>query len=105
MERQLDYRALAIALNRGIAFFHSGGYRRVRSLRRASRNPAERLLAPSRGPIRPALLWSSKPGARGQLRLEAARGHDDPVIAAALAVLGMIYGKADDCRDLAPDRY
>ena len=28
-----------------------------------------------------------KPGARGQLRLEAARGHDDLVIAAALAVL------------------
>jgi hypothetical protein len=28
-----------------------------------------------------------KPGARGQLRLEAARGHDDLVIAAALGVL------------------
>jgi hypothetical protein len=28
-----------------------------------------------------------KPGARGRLRLEAARGHDDLVIAAALAVL------------------
>jgi hypothetical protein len=28
-----------------------------------------------------------KPGAQGRLRLEAARGHDDLVIAAALAVL------------------
>jgi hypothetical protein len=28
-----------------------------------------------------------KPGARGRFRLEAARGHDDLVIAAALAVI------------------
>jgi hypothetical protein len=34
-----------------------------------------------------------KPGARGRLRLEAARGHDDPVIAAALAVLGSDLAK------------
>jgi len=31
--------------------------------------------------------FAFKPGARGQLRLEAAHGHDDLVIAAALAVL------------------
>ena len=30
-----------------------------------------------------------KPGARGQLRMEAGRGHDDLVIAAALAVLAL----------------
>ena len=33
-----------------------------------------------------------KPGARGQLRLEAARGHDDLVIATALAVLAADIG-------------
>ena len=34
-----------------------------------------------------------KPGARGRLRLEAARGHDDLVIAAALAVLASDLAK------------
>ena len=33
-----------------------------------------------------------KPGARGQLRMEAGRGHDDLVIAAALAVLAADLG-------------
>src|SRR5215203_854139 len=42
-----------------------------------------------------------KPGARGQLRLEAARGHDDLVIAAALAVLAADLGKPQRRRDLA----
>jgi hypothetical protein len=31
-----------------------------------------------------------KPGGRGRLRLEAARGHDDLVIAAALGVLAAV---------------
>ena len=35
-----------------------------------------------------------KPGARGQLHLEAARGHDDLVIAAALAVIAADFAKA-----------
>ena len=34
-----------------------------------------------------------KPGARGQLRTEAARGHDDLVIAMALAVLASDLAK------------
>ena len=34
-----------------------------------------------------------KPGARGRLRLEAARGHDDLVIATALAVLASDLAK------------
>src|SRR5215208_5446899 len=44
--------------------------------------------APGRELLRRELAqFVFKPGARGQLRLEAARGHDDLVIAAALAVL------------------
>ena len=44
--------------------------------------------APGRDLLRKELAqFVIKPGARGQLRLEAARGHDDLVIAAALAVL------------------
>ena len=40
-----------------------------------------------------------KPGARGQLRLEAARGHDDLVIAAALAVLAVAILRPYEVRD------
>ena len=44
--------------------------------------------APGRGLLRKELAqFVFKPVARGQLRLEAARGHDDLVIAAALAVI------------------
>ena len=44
--------------------------------------------APGRELLRKELAqFVLKPGARGQLRLEAARGHDDLVIATALAVL------------------
>ena len=44
--------------------------------------------APGRELLRRELAqFVFKPGARGQLRLEAARGHDDLVIAAALAVI------------------
>ena len=44
--------------------------------------------APGRDLLRRELgQFVFKPGARGQLRLEAARGHDDLVVAAALAVL------------------
>src|SRR3954469_16699344 len=44
--------------------------------------------APGRELLRRELAqFVFKPGARGRLRLEAARGHDDLVIAAALAVL------------------
>ena len=46
--------------------------------------------APGRQLLRKELAqFVFKPGARGQLRLEAARGHDDLVIAAALAVLAV----------------
>ena len=44
--------------------------------------------APGRDLLRRELaMFVFKPGARGHLRLEAARGHDDLVIAAALAVI------------------
>ena len=44
--------------------------------------------APGRELLRRELAqFVFKPGARGRLRLEAARGHDDLVVAAALAVL------------------
>jgi hypothetical protein len=44
--------------------------------------------APGRDLLRQELAqFVFKPGARGRLRLEAARGHDDLVVAAALAVL------------------
>jgi hypothetical protein len=44
--------------------------------------------APGRDLLRRELAqFVFKPGARGRLRLEAVRGHDDLVIAAALAVL------------------
>ena len=36
-----------------------------------------------------------KPAARGRLRLEAARGHDDLVVAAALAVLASVLARGD----------
>ena len=46
--------------------------------------------APGRHLLREELAqFAFKPGARGRLRLEAARGHDDLVIAAALAVLAV----------------
>ena len=43
--------------------------------------------APGRDLLAGACRFVFKPGARGRLRLEAGRGHDDLVIAAALAVL------------------
>ena len=44
--------------------------------------------APGRELLRKELeRFVFKPGARGQLRMEAGRGHDDLVIAAALGVL------------------
>ena len=44
--------------------------------------------APGRELLRRELAqFVFKPGAQGRLRLEAARGHDDLVIAAALAVI------------------
>ena len=50
--------------------------------------------APGRDLLRKELAqFVFKPGARGRLRLEAARGHDDLVIAAALAVLASDLGK------------
>jgi hypothetical protein len=46
--------------------------------------------APGRDLLRQELAqFVFKPGERGQIRLEAARGHDDLVIAAALAVLAV----------------
>jgi hypothetical protein len=57
------------------------------AMRSATLTVAER--APGRELLRGELAqFVFKPGARGRLRLEAARGHDDLVIAAALAVLG-----------------
>jgi phage FluMu gp28-like protein len=51
--------------------------------------------APGRELLRRELAqFVFKPGARGQLRLEAARGHDDLVIATALAVLASDLVKA-----------
>jgi hypothetical protein len=50
--------------------------------------------APGRELLRRELAqFVFNPGARGQLRLEAARGHDDLVIAAALAVLASDLAK------------
>ena len=50
--------------------------------------------APGRELLRRELAqFAFKPGARGQLRMEAGRGHDDLVIAAALAVLAADLGK------------
>ena len=50
--------------------------------------------APGRELLRSELeRFVFKPGARGRLRLEAARGHDDLVIAAALAVLASDLAK------------
>ena len=46
-----------------------------------------------------------KPGARGRMRLEAARGHDDLVVAAALAIVAADLCKSPQCRDLALNRY
>jgi phage FluMu gp28-like protein len=51
--------------------------------------------APGRDRLRTELAqFVFKPGAQGRLRLEAARGHDDLVIAAALAVLASDLAKA-----------
>ena len=56
------------------------------AMRSGALTVAER--APGRGLLRKELTqFVFKPGAQGRLRLEAARGHDDLVIAAALAVL------------------
>jgi hypothetical protein len=50
--------------------------------------------APGRQLLRRELAqFVFKPGAQGRFRLEAARGHDDLVIAAALAVLAADLGK------------
>ena len=50
--------------------------------------------APGRQLLRRELAqFVFKPGARGQLRMEAGRGHDDLVIAATLAVLAADLGK------------
>jgi phage FluMu gp28-like protein len=51
--------------------------------------------APGRDLLRKELAqFVFKPGERGRIRLEAARGHDDLVIAAALAVLAADLAKA-----------
>ena len=56
------------------------------AMRSGALTVAER--APGRDLLRKELAqFVFKPGARGRIRLEAARGHDDLVIAAALAVL------------------
>ena len=56
--------------------------------------------APGRELLRRELAhFVFKPGARGRLRLEAARGHDDLVVAAALAVLAADLAAA---RNLEP---
>ena len=56
------------------------------AMRSGEMTVAER--APGRDLLRKELeTFVFKPGARGQLRLEAACGHDDLVIAAALTVL------------------
>src|SRR4051794_29849918 len=56
------------------------------AMRRGELTVAER--APGRDLLRKELAqFVLKPGTRGHIRLEAARGHDDLVIAAALAVL------------------
>ena len=61
--------------------------------------------APGRELLRRELAhFVFKPGARGRLRLEAARGHDDLVIAAALAVLAADLWKSRQRRDLALNR-
>ena len=55
--------------------------------------------APGRDLLRKELAqFVFKPGARGRLRLEAARGHDDLVIAAAFAVLAadLVTSRNDD---------
>ena len=56
------------------------------AMRSGEMTVAER--APGRDLLREELAqFVFKPGARGRLRMEAARGHDDLVVAAALAVL------------------
>ena len=51
--------------------------------------------APGRELLREELAqFVFKPGARGRIRLEAARGHDDLVIAAALAALASDVAQA-----------
>ena len=63
------------------------------AMRSGEMTVAER--APGRELLRKELAqFVFKPGARGRLRLEAARGHDDLVIAAALAVVAAIVAKA-----------
>ena len=62
--------------------------------------------APGRDLLRRELAqFVFKPGARGGLRCEAARGHDDLVVAAALAVVAADLWKSRQCRDLALRRY
>ena len=61
-------------------------------MRSGGLNVAER--APGRDLLRRELAqFVFKPSARGRLRLEAARGHDDLVIATALAVLASDLAK------------
>jgi hypothetical protein len=58
--------------------------------------------APGRDLFRKELAqFVFKPGAQGRLRLEAARGHDDLVIAAALAVLAADLANVSGRRDPA----
>jgi hypothetical protein len=62
------------------------------AMRSGALTVAER--APGRELLRGELeRFVFKPGARGRIRLEAARGHDDLVIAAALAVLAADLAK------------
>jgi len=68
------------------------------AMRSGKLNVAER--APGRELLRKELAqFVFKPGARGRLRLEAGRGHDDLVIATALAVLAADLAAA---RNLEP---
>ena len=63
------------------------------AMRSGALTVAER--APGRDLLRKELAhFVFKPGERGRLRLEAARGHDDLVIAAALAVLASHLAQA-----------
>ena len=61
--------------------------------------------APGRELLRRELAqFAFKPGARGRLRLEAARGHDDLVIAAALAVLASDLAKVGTVGSVRGDK-
>ena len=58
--------------------------------------------APGRDLLRKELAqFVFKPGARGRMRLEAARGHDDLVVAAALAALASDVAQARRTSEVA----